>query len=45
MPSWVERKKFKMIWVISSFADGPENFNPTGPVEDHTQKFISSTDD
>jgi len=26
------------------FADGPVNFNPTGPVEDQTQKLISSTD-
>ena len=32
-----------MIRVISSFADGPVNFNPTGPVEDQTQKLISST--
>ena len=32
-----------MIRVISSFADGPAavNFNPTGPVEDQTQKLIS----
>ena len=38
-------KKFKMIRVISSFADGPVNFNPTpGPVEDQTQKLISRTE-
>ena len=40
-----ERKKLKMIRVIRSFADGPENFNPTDPAEDQTQKLISSTDD
>ena len=34
----------EMIRVTSSFADGPVNFNPTGPVEDQTQKLISSTD-
>ena len=34
-----------MIKVIGGFADGPENFNPTGPGEDQTQKLISSTDD
>ena len=34
-----------MIRVISSFADGPVNFNPTpGPVEDQTQKLISRTE-
>ena len=39
------KKKFKMIRVISSFADGPVNFNPTpGPVEDQTQKLISRTE-
>ena len=32
-----------MIIVISSSADGPVNFNPTGPAEDQTQKLISST--
>ena len=32
-----------MIRVINSFADGLVNFNPTGPVEDQTQKLISST--
>lgn len=32
-----------MITVTSSFADGPVNFNPTGPVEDQAQKLISST--
>ena len=38
-------KNFKMIRVISSFADGPVNFNPTpGPVEDQTQKLISRTE-
>ena len=40
-----ERKKLKMIRVIRNFADGPENFNPTDPAEDQTQKLISSTDD
>jgi len=34
----------EMIRVTSSFADGPVNFNPTGPVEDQTQKLISSTE-
>ena len=33
----------EMIRVTSSFADGPVNFNPTGPVEDQTQKLILST--
>lgn len=33
-----------MIGVTSSFADGPVNFDPTGPVEDQNQKLISSTD-
>ena len=33
-----------MIRVMGSFADGPENFNPTGPAEDQTQKLISSTE-
>ena len=33
-----------MIKVISSFADGPVNFNSTGPAEDQIQKLISSTD-
>ena len=33
----------EMITVTSSFADGPVNFNPTGPVEDQAQKLISST--
>ena len=33
----------EMIRVTSSFADGPVNFNPTGPVEDQAQKLISST--
>jgi len=33
----------EMIRVTSSFADGPVNFNPTGPVEDQTKKLISST--
>ena len=37
-------KKFEMIRVIRSFADGLVNFNPTGPAEDQTQKLISSTD-
>ena len=37
-------KNFKMIRVISSFADGPVNFNPTGPVADQTQKLISRTE-
>ena len=37
-------KKFEMIRVIRSFVDGPVNFNPSGPVEDQTQKLISSTD-
>ena len=32
-----------MIRVISSFADGPVNFNPNGPAEDQTQKLISRT--
>ena len=32
-----------MIRVISGFADGPVNFNPTGPAEDQTQKLILST--
>ena len=32
-----------MIRVTSSFADRPVNFNPSGPVEDQTQKLISST--
>ena len=35
--------KMEMIRVTSSFADGPVNFNPTGPVEDQVQKLISST--
>ena len=39
-----ERKKLEMIRVISSFADGPINFNPTGPSEEQTQKLISSID-
>ena len=33
-PKYVElsgTKKFEMIRVIRSFADGPENFNPTDP--------------
>ena len=38
-----EQKKLEMKRVISSFADGPVNFNPTGPAEDQTQKLISST--
>ena len=25
--------------VISSFAEGPVNFNPTGPAEDKTQEL------
>ena len=29
--------------MISSFADGPVYFDPTGPAEDQTQKLISST--
>ena len=33
-----------MIRVISSFADGPVNLNPTGPSEDQTQKLIQSTE-
>ena len=33
-----------MIRVISSFGDGPVNFNPTGPAEDQTQKLILSTE-
>ena len=33
-----------MIRVTSSFADGPVNFKPVGPVEDQTQKLISSTE-
>ena len=33
-------KNLKMIRVISSFADGPVNLNPTGPSEDQTQKLI-----
>ena len=33
-----------MIRVISSFADGPVNFNTTGPVEDQIQKLISRTE-
>ena len=33
-----------MIRVISSFAHGPVNFNPTGPVADQTQKLISRTE-
>ena len=36
-------KKAKIIRVTSSFADGSVNVNPTGPVEDQTQKLISST--
>ena len=32
-----------MIRVISSFADGPVKFNPTGPAEDQNQKLILST--
>ena len=32
-----------MIRVIS-FADGPVNFQSTGPAEDQIQKLISSTD-
>ena len=28
-----------MIRVISSFADGPVNFNPTGPAADQTKKL------
>ena len=28
-----ERKKLEMKRVISSFADGPVNFNPTSPAE------------
>ena len=32
-----------MIKVISSFADGPLNFNPISPAEeDRTQKLISA---
>ena len=34
-----ERKKIKMIRVIGSFADGPENFNPTGPAERRKVNF------
>ena len=30
-----------MIRAISSFADGPANFNPTSPVEVQAQKFQS----
>ena len=30
--------------MISSFTDGPVNFNPTGPSEDQSEKFISSTE-
>ena len=40
----IETKKFEMIRVIRSFADGPVNFNPSGPAKDQTQKLISSTD-
>ena len=29
--------------MTSSFADGPVNFKPAGPVEDQAQKLISST--
>jgi len=32
-----------MIRAISSFVDGPVNFNHTGPEEDQTQKLISGT--
>ena len=39
-----EKNNLKMIRVISCFADGPVNFNPTGLVEDQTQKLISSTE-
>ena len=31
-----------MIRAISSFADGPANFNPTSPAEVQAQKLISS---
>ena len=42
-PLGSEQKNFKMIKVISSFADGPLNFNPTSPAEeDRTQKLISA---
>ena len=47
-PKYVElsgSERKKLIRVIRSFADGPENFNPTDPAEDQTQKLISSTDD
>ena len=40
----MERKNLKMIRVISSFGDGPVNFNPTGPAEDRTQKLMLSTE-
>ena len=33
-----------MMRVISSFGDGPVNFNPTGPAEDQTQKLMLSTE-
>lgn len=42
--AYVFLKKMEMIRVTSSFADGPVNFNPTGPVEDQVQKLISSTE-
>ena len=38
------KKNLKMVRVISSFADGPVHFNPTGPGEDQTQKLILSTE-
>ena len=31
-----------MIRVISSFVDGPVNFNPADSAEDQTQKLISN---
>ena len=34
-----ERKKVKMIRVISSFADGPEIFTPTAPAERRNVNF------
>ena len=39
-----KKNNLKMIRVVSSFADGPVNFNPTGPVEDQIQKLILRTE-
>ena len=38
------QKKIENDKSDQTFADGPVNFNPTGPAEDKTQKLISSTE-